>query len=117
MQQVWKLLSSTIRHDYGVLNVLLDQTSYEIVYSKFGIVEYRQIIATLQSLQQALISSSSALELIDRLDPVGVNAHILGGQATLAVFSNFRHGMSCFRLCRHPLTSERSCRPGHPRRH
>ena len=53
------------------------------------------MIASVQGLQQALITSSSALDLIDRLDPEGVNVkrHLLARAEVAKTFTDFRHGI------------------------
>lgn len=102
----------TIRGDFGALTARLEEASFEILYTRWSMKDYSTIIQRVRGLQQvsgglnqssvphsnlhpqALITSSSALELIDNLDPEGINVrrHILAKSEAAATFGDFRHG-------------------------
>lgn len=63
--EVRQLLVRTIRSDYLSLASHLEETSYETLWSRWGYEDLRRMITYVKGLQQALITSSSALELID----------------------------------------------------
>lgn len=90
-----QLLVKTIRADYLALAARLEETSLEIALSRWSLKHYRDMISSVQGLQQALITSSSALDLIDRLDPAGVNVkrHLLARSEVAKTFTDFRHGI------------------------
>jgi len=94
-QEVRQLLIKTIRADYLALATRLQETSFEILYTRWSLKHYSDMIASVQGLQQALITSSSALDLIDRLDPEGVNVkrHLLARAEVAKTFTDFRHGI------------------------
>jgi hypothetical protein len=93
-QEVRKVLIKTIRSDYLALTSRLSETSYEILYTRFSLHNYRSIISAVQGLQQALITASSALDLIDELDPEGRNhRHLMARAETARTFNAFRHGI------------------------
>ncbi|GAA5827522.1 hypothetical protein JCM5353_001354 [Sporobolomyces roseus] len=93
--EVRQLLIKTIRADYLALATRLQETSFEILYTRWSLKHYSDMIASVQGLQQALITSSSALDLIDRLDPEGVNVkrHLLARAEVAKTFTDFRHGI------------------------
>lgn len=94
MQEVRKVLIKTIRSDYLALTSRLSETSYEILFTRFSLHNYQSIIASVQGLQQALITASSALDLIDELDPEGRNhRHLMARAETARTFNSFRHGI------------------------
>ncbi|GAA6007325.1 hypothetical protein JCM11491_003089 [Sporobolomyces phaffii] len=92
---VRQLLIKTIRSDYLALAARLEETSLEIAFTRWSLKHYRDMIASVQGLQQALITSSSALDLIDRLDPAGVNVkrHLLARAEVAKTFTDFRLGI------------------------
>lgn len=63
--EVRDLLIKTIRSDYLALASHLEDCSYEVMYSRWAYADLRKMISYVKGLQQALITSSSALELID----------------------------------------------------
>ncbi|GAA5865035.1 hypothetical protein JCM1840_005715 [Sporobolomyces johnsonii] len=93
--EVRQLLVRTIRSDYLALTARLDETSLEILYTRWSLKHYSDMISAVQGLQQALITSSSALDMIDRLDPRGVNVkrHLLARAETARTFADFRRGI------------------------
>ncbi|GAA5876090.1 hypothetical protein JCM16303_007018 [Sporobolomyces ruberrimus] len=93
--EVRQLLIKTIRSDYLALAARLEETSLEILFTRWSLKHYKDMISSVQGLQQALITSSSALDLIDRLDPEGVNVkrHLLARAEVAKTFTNFRHGI------------------------
>ncbi|GAA5922333.1 uncharacterized protein JCM15063_003269 [Sporobolomyces koalae] len=93
--EVRQLLIKTIRSDYLALTARLEETSLEILFTRWSLKHYSDMIASVQGLQQALITSSSALDLIDRLDPKGVNVkrHLLARAEVAKTFSEFRHSI------------------------
>ncbi|GAA5898692.1 hypothetical protein JCM6882_000900 [Rhodosporidiobolus microsporus] len=92
--EVRQVLVKTIRSDYLALTSRLEETSYEILVSRYSLKRYGDMIRGVQGLQQALITSSSALDLIDTLDPHGVNVrHLLARKESARTFNDFRHGI------------------------
>ncbi|BGP12619.1 hypothetical protein JCM10213_008755 [Rhodosporidiobolus nylandii] len=92
--EVRQVLVKTIRADYLALTSRLEETSYEILVSRYSLKHYGDMIRSVQGLQQALITSSSALDMIDELDPEGVNVrHLFLRAETARTFSSFRHGI------------------------
>ncbi|GAA5995637.1 hypothetical protein JCM5350_001633 [Sporobolomyces pararoseus] len=93
--QVRQLLVKTIRADYLALAARLQETSLEVAFSRWSLKHYRDMIASVQGLQQALITSSSALDLIDRLDPAGVNVkrHLLARAEVAKTFTDYRQAI------------------------
>ncbi|GAA6039040.1 hypothetical protein JCM8097_000169 [Rhodosporidiobolus ruineniae] len=89
--EVRQVLVKSIRSDYLALTSRLEETSWEVLISRYSLKHYSDMIRTVQGLQQALITSSSALDLIDELDPTGVNAKHL--MANARAFDDFRHGI------------------------
>ncbi|SGY30718.1 BQ5605_C002g01176 [Microbotryum silenes-dioicae] len=95
-EQVRSMLVQTIRSDYLALASRLEETAYEVrLHSQFRLVDWQDMIAKVQGLQQALITSSSALDLIDELDPEGINVkrHLLARSESAATFKAFRRGI------------------------
>ncbi|SCZ90896.1 BZ3500_MvSof-1268-A1-R1_Chr1-3g02359 [Microbotryum saponariae] len=95
-EQVRSVLVQTIRSDYLALASRLEETAYEVrLRSQFRFVDWQDMIAKVQGLQQALITSSSALDLIDELDPEGINVkrHLLARSESAATFKAFRRGI------------------------
>ncbi|KAK4703838.1 hypothetical protein P7C70_g2376, partial [Phenoliferia sp. Uapishka_3] len=91
---VRNLLAKSIRHDFAALTARLDEASFEICYSKWSMDDYRRMIICVQGLQQALITSTSALDLMNSLDPEGVNSKLLLAKSdAAATFVEFRHGI------------------------
>ncbi|BGP36620.1 hypothetical protein JCM10450v2_000510 [Rhodotorula kratochvilovae] len=91
---VRQVLVKTLRSDYLALNARLEETSYEVVFSRWSLKQYADMIRAVQGLQQALITASSAMDLIDQLDPAGVNSrHLLARAETARTFADFRHGI------------------------
>ncbi|GJN91517.1 hypothetical protein Rhopal_004540-T1 [Rhodotorula paludigena] len=91
---VRQVLVKSLRSDYLALNARLNETSYEIVFSRWSLKQYGDMIRAVQGLQQALITASSAMDLIDELDPAGVNSrHLLARAETARTFADFRHGI------------------------
>ncbi|GAA6047795.1 hypothetical protein JCM3770_004648 [Rhodotorula araucariae] len=91
---VRQVLVRSLRSDYLALNARLEETSYEIVFSRWSLKQYADMIRAVQGLQQALITASSAMDLIDQLDPAGVNSrHLLARAETARTFADFRHGI------------------------
>ncbi|KAI5480863.1 hypothetical protein MNV49_006672 [Pseudohyphozyma bogoriensis] len=88
-------LVASIRSDFSALTARLDEASYEIVLTRWTMSDYRKIIHTVRGLQQALITYASALELIDTLDPEGINVkhHLLAEAETATTFGDFRAGI------------------------
>ncbi|GAA5951640.1 hypothetical protein JCM21900_000535 [Sporobolomyces salmonicolor] len=93
--EVRQLLVRTIRSDYLALTARLDETSLEVLYTRWSLKHYSDMISAVQGLQQALITSSSALDMMDRLDPHGVNVkrHLLARAETARTFADFRRGI------------------------
>ncbi|GAA5896960.1 uncharacterized protein JCM6883_007067 [Sporobolomyces salmoneus] len=93
--EVRQLLVKTIRSDYLALAARFEETSLEIAFTRWSLKHYRDMISSVQGLQQALLTSSSALDLIDRLDPEGVNVkrHLLARVEVAKTFTDFRHGI------------------------
>ncbi|GAA5857131.1 hypothetical protein JCM8547_007978 [Rhodosporidiobolus lusitaniae] len=92
--EVRQVLTKTIRSDYLALTSRLEETSYEILFSRYSLKNYRDMIRVVQGLQQALITASSALDLIDELDPEGVNhRHLMARAETANAFHDFRQGI------------------------
>ncbi|CEQ38838.1 SPOSA6832_00288 [Sporobolomyces salmonicolor] len=93
--EVRQLLIRTIRSDYLALTARLDETSLEVLYTRWSLKHYSDMISAVQGLQQALITSSSALDMMDRLDPHGVNVkrHLLARAETARTFADFRRGI------------------------
>ncbi|SCV68777.1 BQ2448_898 [Microbotryum intermedium] len=95
-EQVRSVLVQTIRSDYLALASRLEETAYEVrLHSAFRFVDWKDMIAKVQGLQQALITSSSAMDLIDELDPEGINVkrHLLARSESAATFKAFRRGI------------------------
>ncbi|BGP28691.1 hypothetical protein JCM10296v2_000427 [Rhodotorula toruloides] len=91
---VRQVLVKALRSDYLALNGRLDETSFEITFSRWSLKHYRDMIKAVQGLQQALITSSSAIDLISALDPRGINSrHLLARSEAAKTFANFRHGI------------------------
>lgn len=93
--EVRDLLVKTIRSDYLSLAGHLEDTSYEVIWSRWAYADLQQIIGFVKGLQQALITSSSALELIETLDPEGVNLekHLFARSEAATSFGTYRHGL------------------------
>ncbi|GAA6062409.1 hypothetical protein JCM10212_006195 [Sporobolomyces blumeae] len=93
--EVRQLLIKTIRSDYLALTARLEETSLEVLYTRWSLKHYAEMMQSVQGLQQALITSSSALDLIDRLDPEGVNVkrHLLARSEVAKTFADFRRGI------------------------
>ncbi|GAA6006426.1 hypothetical protein JCM10207_004930 [Rhodosporidiobolus poonsookiae] len=92
--EVRQVLVKTIRSDYLALTSRLEETSYEIMITRYSLKQYGDMIRAVQGLQQALITSTSALDLIDELDPAGVNVrHLMARTETAKTFSDFRRGI------------------------
>ncbi|GAA5932493.1 hypothetical protein JCM3775_005935 [Rhodotorula graminis] len=91
---VRQVLVKELRSDYLALSARLEETSYEVVLSSWSLHGYAQMIRAVQGLQQALITASSAMDLISQLDPEGVNSrHLLAEAETTRTFADFRHGI------------------------
>lgn len=91
---VRQVLVKELRSDYLALNARLEETSYEVVLSRWTLRQHAAMIRAVQGLQQALITASSAQDLIDQLDPQGVNSrHLLAEAETTRTFADFRHGI------------------------
>lgn len=91
---VRQVLVKELRSDYLALSARLEETSYEVVLSSWSLAQYANMIRAVQGLQQALITASSAMDLIDQLDPEGVNSrHLLAEAETTRTFADFRHGI------------------------
>ncbi|BGP21516.1 transmembrane protein [Rhodotorula toruloides] len=91
---VRQVLVKALRSDYLALNGRLDETSFEITFSRWSLKHYRDMIKAVQGLQQALITSSSAIDLISALDPRGINSrHLLARSEAAKTFADFRHGI------------------------
>ncbi|GAA5872260.1 hypothetical protein JCM3774_003328 [Rhodotorula dairenensis] len=92
--EVRRVLAKSLRSDYLALDAQLDQMKYEFAVSKYSLRHFREMIGAVQALQQALITSSSATDLIDSLDPTGVSSRRLLSHAEAArTFADFRHGI------------------------
>ncbi|GAA5969341.1 hypothetical protein JCM11641_007557 [Rhodosporidiobolus odoratus] len=92
--EVRQVLVKTIRSDYLSLTSRLEETSFEILYTRYSLKHYFDMIRIVQGLQQALTTSSSALDLIDELDPSGVNVrHLMARAETARTFASFRQGI------------------------
>ncbi|KAK4058051.1 hypothetical protein OIO90_000790 [Microbotryomycetes sp. JL221] len=93
--EVRRLLVQTIRTDYLALAARFDEAGWELPITTWRYNDWRHMIARVQGLQQALITSSSALELIDTLDPQGVNVkkHLLAQDDVSQTFQDFRSGI------------------------
>ena len=92
--EVRQVLAKSLRSDYLALDAQLDEMKYELAVSKYSLRHFRDMIGAVQALQQALITSSSATDLIDSLDPNGVSSRRLLSRAeTARTFADFRHGI------------------------
>lgn len=92
--EVRQVLAKSLRSDYLALDAQLDEMKYELAVSKYSLRHFREMIGAVQALQQALITSSSATDLIDSLDPNGVSSRRLLSRAeTARTFADFRHGI------------------------
>lgn len=110
-QDVRDYLIETIRQDYSALTAKTEEASFEILYTQWKMETFLGIAKNVQGLQQvgslralrkttfadvlltqALITSSSALDLIDTLDPEGVNVKrlLLAKKETASTFAEFR---------------------------
>lgn len=91
---VRQVLVKALRSDYLALNERLDETSFEVTISRWSLKHYRDMIKAVQGLQQALITSSSAIDLISAIDPRGINSrHLLARSEAAKTFADFRHGI------------------------
>lgn len=87
--EVRDLLLNTIRQDYLAMTARHEEMTFEIVYSSFTLQDWRHIIDRVRGLQEALLTSSSALELIDALDPKGLaQRHLLSQVDSFSAFRN-----------------------------
>lgn len=112
VQAVRDHLIETIRTDHNSLTARLEDTSFETNLTRWSITDYRVMILRVQRLQQvrklafecypqvdnhlqALITCSSALELIEVLDPKAVNIKkfLLAKREAAETFQQFRKGM------------------------
>ncbi|GAA5968646.1 hypothetical protein JCM8115_003668 [Rhodotorula mucilaginosa] len=92
--EVRQVLAKSLRSDYLALDAQLDEMKYELAVSKYSLRHFREMIGAVQALQQALITSSSATDLIDSLDPNGISSRRLLSRAeTARTFADFRHGI------------------------
>ncbi|GAA5992012.1 hypothetical protein JCM10908_000697 [Rhodotorula pacifica] len=92
--EVRQVLAKSLRSDYLALDAQLDEMKYELAVSQYSLKQFREMIGAVQALQQALITSSSATDLIDSLDPNGISSRQLLSRAeTARTFSDFRHGI------------------------
>lgn len=92
--EVRHVLAKSLRSDFLALDAQLDEVKYETTFSRYSLRHFREMIAAVQALQQALITASSAIDLIDSVDPNGFSAQrLLSGNEMLRSFAQFRHGI------------------------
>lgn len=92
--EVRHVLAKSLRSDYLALDAQLDEMKYEVAVSRYSLRQFREMIGAVQGLQQALITSSSAIDLIDSVDPRGTSSRrLLSDAETARTFAEFRSGI------------------------
>ncbi|KAK4054888.1 hypothetical protein OIV83_000812 [Microbotryomycetes sp. JL201] len=93
--EVRRLLVHIIRTDYLALAARFDEAGWELPWSRWTFNDWKQMIARVQGLQQALITSASALEAMDMSDRSGalVTEHLLDSDQVTGTFSEYRRGI------------------------
>ncbi|KAM0793227.1 hypothetical protein ACM66B_000693 [Microbotryomycetes sp. NB124-2] len=93
--EVRRLLVQTIRTDYLALSARFDEAGWELPFSRWLYSDWKQMIARVQGLQQALITSASALEAMDMSDSSEalVAERLLDPNQVKGTFSDYRRGI------------------------